>query len=64
MTTSIKIVNDGHYPVVVKAVECERPRDLGTAVEQHDLQPGESSPSITVYGWRRYVIVGEMDPGT
>lgn len=64
MTTSIKIVNDGHFPVAVNVVECERYRDEGRNVQRFDLKPGETSPSITIYNWRRYVNILEMDPGT
>lgn len=64
MTTSIKVVNDGHYPVVVNVVECSKIGDEGNTVERHDLKPGDESPSITIYGWRRYVNVLETDPGT
>jgi hypothetical protein len=62
MTTSIKIVNDGHYPVVVNVVEVERYRDEGRNVERLDLKPGETSKSIMIYGWRRYVNVLEAAP--
>lgn len=63
MTTSVKVLNDGHYPVVVNVVECERYRDEGKTVERHDLKPGETSPTITIYGWRRYINVLETAVG-
>lgn len=59
MTTSIKIVNDGHFPIVVNVVEVERYRDEGRNVQRFDLNPGEETPSITIYNWRRYVNVLE-----
>jgi hypothetical protein len=62
MTTSIKILNDGHYPIVVNVVEVERYRDEGRNVERLDLKPGETSKSIAIYGWRRYVNVLEAAP--
>lgn len=64
MTTSIKIINDGHFPVVVNVVEVDRYRDEGRNVQRFDLKPGEETPSITIYNWRRYVNILEMDPGT
>lgn len=60
MTTSVKIVNDGHYPIVVNVFERSAPGTEGTNVEKHDLKPGETSPSITIYGWRRSINILEV----
>lgn len=64
MTTAIKITNTGHYPVVANVWETNTPRDEGQTVERHELKPGESTPDITIYNWRRGVTILEVDPGT
>lgn len=61
MTTQVKIANVGTHPICVNVWETDSPRNEGSTVERHDLAPGESSPPITIWGWRRGVTIMEMD---
>lgn len=62
MTTHIKVTNTGHFPVVANVWEAHQ--DTEKVVERHELKPGDSTPEIVIYSWRRGVTVLEMDPGT
>lgn len=59
MTTAVKITNRGTHAIVVNVWETASPMSEGENVQRIDLQPGEESPSITIYGWRRGVTVLE-----
>lgn len=62
MTTNAKIENTGHYEIVVNVCEVSSPDAKETTVERYGLKPGESSPSIVIYGWRRFITILEMAP--
>lgn len=59
MTTTIKVENVGVHPVVVNVWETDNPTSDGSNVERFDLKPGEKSPGITIYNWRRGVTILE-----
>lgn len=60
MTTAVKIENTGTHDVKVNVWETSSPADEGKVVDSFDLKPGESTPSITIYSWRKGVTVLEM----
>lgn len=62
MTTHVKVTNSGHYPVVVNVWETDDPRTEGSNVGRLDLAPGETTPEIHVYSWRRGITILEAAP--
>lgn len=63
MTTKVRIENTGHLPIVVNVWEAEAQHIEAKNIERYDLAPGEKTPDLTIWSWRRGVTILEAGAG-